>query len=379
MRICFVNDDFLTGGVQKSVSEVGQELSKSYIVYYYQFSQDENKVNLPKQFLFSERATTIDKNLFYRKIKKYSEYLFTRQYNYTSFNKYRIRELSNFLKKKEIDLVILNQGNSAALIPELKKSYSKPKYITWMHSNFDVYVNNYYRRFSKSFIQGLKYSDAVVCLTNHDVLEIQKINTKVFQIDNPNPLKEVSISSLSQKKISFVSRINFFIKGFDFLFEIARNIPESWVISIAGAGSQDEKEDLIDQISEKGLMNKIDFVGELNSSQLVNFYVESSIFLSTSRWEGFGVSIVEAMSCGLPIVCFENEGPKEILKNGKYGVLIEKYDLKSMLIELDKLMKSIDLRREYQNLSLVRSRDFQLGVVKEKWLSVINSIVGEKN
>ncbi|MGH2211235.1 glycosyltransferase, partial [Enterococcus faecalis] len=78
----------------------------------------------------------------------------------------------------------------------------------------------------------------------------------------------------------------------------------------------------------------------------------SSIFLSTSRVEALPLVLIEAMSCGLPIVSFDHSGANEILREGKYGVLGSNLDSKKMVEELEKLMSDKVLREKYQQLSL---------------------------
>src|SRR5699024_31896 len=101
-------------------------------------------------------------------------------------------------------------------------------------------------------------------------------------------------------------------KGLDYLIEIGKVLNENWEILVAGDGA--DKDTFNQMIKENYLEDKIILKGSLKSEELVDLYKSGSIFISTSRWEGFGLVITEAMSFGLPIVSFNNSGPREILK-----------------------------------------------------------------
>lgn len=65
----------------------------------------------------------------------------------------------------------------------------------------------------------------------------------------------------------------------------------------------------------------------------------------TSRWEGFGLVLTEAMSFGLPIIAFENSGSNEVLDNGKYGIVVEQGNVEEFSRELNRMISDYDLRK----------------------------------
>lgn len=154
-------------------------------------------------------------------------------------------------------------------------------------------------------------------------------------------------------------------KGLDYLIEIAKKIEDEWKIVIAGDGP--DKEKFIQMIKKNKLEQKIIVKGALENQQLIQLYLSGSIFISTSRWEGFGLVITEAMSFGLPIVSFDNSGPREILKGGKYGILIEKNNIQQFIDSLLILLKDIRRRKILQQKSLERIKDFNIDVISKKW------------
>ena len=374
MNICFVNDDFGVGGVQNSVAKIGNRIADQHNVTYVSLKKEKIEMDIP-----SEKITFFDRKLnrfckLYRNFVKYSQYILFKNYDFSKYKSAEVKFLIDYIIQNDIEIVIMNQGSTIALIDRIQSKVPKVKFISWVHSNFEVYLNNYYRRFSKSLVKGIECSDQVICLTNTDKQNISFYSNNVNQIDNPNTLENPKISDLNNKSIAFVSRLNFITKGIDYLIEIAKNLPSEWKIKIAGVGTELEKKKLIEMIQINKLESRIIYCGEMNKSQLIEFYSSCSIFLSTSRWEGFGLSIIEAMSSGLPVISFENSGPDTILKKGKYGLLVPKYDLTTMNKCILFLTENEHNLKKYQELSLARSKDFSIEIIGKKWLRLIDDL-----
>ena len=103
------------------------------------------------------------------------------------------------------------------------------------------------------------------------------------------------------------------------------------------------------------------------------YYRQSKVLLSTSRWEGFGLTLVEAMVYGLPCVACENNGPCEIIEDGVTGYLVPKYDLQKYA---ELLVSCIRDQERYQTLSVnafERAKDFELSSIVEQFMTVLES------
>ena len=97
-------------------------------------------------------------------------------------------------------------------------------------------------------------------------------------------------------------------------------------------------------------------------------YVESSIFVLSSRDEAFGLVITEAEVCGLPIVTFDcPSAPAELVENGINGYVVKMGDVKSLAAKICVLIENEDLRKRMGEESIYVARKFDVKVICEQW------------
>lgn len=371
MNICFVNDSFKGyGGVNRVVTTVANSLQKmghevSLIDFY-----GENEIGFEVD-LNIKRPNPINKPTYKRLFNKVLLYL---KYEVTgsSLNVYDLykeqtKDLITHFEEENYDIVVLCQGLLTALLPQIKHKIKTTKFIAWQHSEFETYTNKYYKRYINDYISGIKEADQVICLTKKDKVKFSEINENTVSIYNPLtiPNDHDNISKLQNKSIVFIGSLEIKKKGLDYLIEIGKKIEPGWKIYVAGNGP--DKNKFIKFIKKNHLENVIILKGSLNDNELTDLYLSSSIFISTSRWEGFGLVLTEAMSFGLPIISFDNNGPSEILQNGEYGILIENGNIEDFTEKLNQLINNYTLRKKYQQKSLIRAEEFRLKNIIKEW------------
>ena len=217
---------------------------------------------------------------------------------------------------------------------------------------------------------------AYIVLTNYDknkILSEKSVHTQV--IYNPLSFTSELKSECKNKQILFVGRLVEEQKGLDLLIEAFKQIsyyePE-WRLCIVGDGEDREK--LINLIKANKLEENIELHQFTNDVK--SFYRNSSIFISTSRWEGFGLVITEAMECGLPVVAFRNSGPQEIInKNNVNGILVENGNVNELVKSVLNLIRDEKVLIEMSKESIKRAKDFSIEETAQEWINLFNKLV----
>ena len=202
-------------------------------------------------------------------------------------------------------------------------------------TNDSNFIKNLFAKFwMYSLVSKLKHLDQFVVLTEEDKKAWAEL-PNISVISDPLSFCPTQRSSLSVKRVIAVGRY-VYQKGFDQLLQawatIERQYPE-WQLVVFGDGNRTPYEQ---QMKELGIDdNRCHLYGPTTDIQ--QEYVNSSIFVFSSRFEGFGMVLVEAMACGLPVVSFDCPcGPKDIIKDGEDGILVENGNIKLFASSLSK-------------------------------------------
>lgn len=375
MKVVIVNEDFGLGGIQRVSKVIGEQLSNEHEIYFYSVFNSENYYNIERNFYegsFSPYFDFVVRGC--NKIFKTTESFIRRgKVGQNKYLKLHLIKLLKFMKDKDIEVVILNGPLLISSIKYLKKK-SDIKYVAWIHNNYDIYLNKYTIGYKSEFLDGLASADKAVCLTQSDLVNYSKINENMQCIYNPLTIDNTFKSTLKVNNISFTGRLSFEHKGIDYLLSVASMLPDKWTISIAGGGTDSEVEKLKKLIQEEGLEKKVIFLGSLRGNELQEHYLNSSIYLMTSRWEGMPLVLAEAMSFGLPIIAFEQSGSNEVLENGKYGILVKNGNINELSDKINSLIDSIEEREKYQKLSNQRLADFDIQKISDTWLNLLEDL-----
>lgn len=190
--------------------------------------------------------------------------------------------------------------------------------------------------------------------------------TRVLAIPNSVPEPMVPVSDLGGTTVVAAGRLAA-EKQYDVLIEAFAEVvavrPE-WTLRICGWGRQ--KERLRRRIDELGLYNSVHLMGP--RSPIGPEWVKGAIAVSTSRHESFGMTLVEAMRCGLPVVSTDCDyGPREILADGVDGLLVPVGDSKAVAAALLRLIDDEPLRRRMGAAARSHARRFDPGPVAKQY------------
>ena len=207
--------------------------------------------------------------------------------------------------------------------------------------------------------------DAVVALTQQDAKEYTHAKY-VTVIPNFTSLHVEKPSDCTAKHCLSVGRL-VDVKDFSRLLDIWKKVSEKhpdWHLDIVGEGP--EREALQQKIEYLDISSNVTLHKATND--ILPYYLNSSIYLMTSRFEGLGMVLIEAQSCGLPIVSLDCDyGPRHIIEDGVTGKLIPYNDNNAMVDAICELIENQEKRQEMGRAALKASQKYQPENIMSKW------------
>jgi glycosyltransferase involved in cell wall biosynthesis len=235
------------------------------------------------------------------------------------------------------------------------------------------------------FIYKLLYSKAnrIVAVSQgvaHDINEItkNKIANNIYVIPNPCDIEKIStlcnekieeIQEIKKPYIVAVGRLER-VKRFDKLIEAFERINCKGYLYILGEGSQ--KEDLEEIIKKKGLNDRVSIIPWTKNPYPI--IKNANALVVTSKYESFSMVILEALACGTRVISIDCPyGPREILENGRYGVLIEdgKWD-----ILIQNMRDALEAKNVAGDVDLLvaRAKQYDKGNIINKYYELFSSL-----
>ena len=104
--------------------------------------------------------------------------------------------------------------------------------------------------------------------------------------------------------------------------------------------------------------NNIKFRGRVTNDELIKLYSESGIFVFPSSLEGYGLTLIEAMKCGMAVVASDIPSSKELINDGVDGFLFEKNNSGMLADKLKKLLLDKSLQEKISSNAIKRSEKF---------------------
>ena len=231
----------------------------------------------------------------------------------------------------------------------------------------------FYRWWKNRIVYSLTKLDKLVVLTPDAASEWTEVKN-IIMIPDPLPIKVESCSTRSSKRVITIGRYSY-EKGYDLLLKVWSIVEKKlsdWQLDIFAMGDPTPYVKMMDDLSiDKKRCH-------LNSSvvDVEDEYMKSSILVQPSRTEGFGLVIVEAMSCGLPVVSFDCEnGPRSVITNGEDGFLIPPFDVEMFANSLMRLMSDDDLRKSMGEKGKQNSQRYDIDIVGQQWKQLFDELM----
>lgn len=218
------------------------------------------------------------------------------------------------------------------------------------HVSKNIEIKEDSKALYKKFIYGLKYKmmllgaifyDKFIVLTNDNINEWDLKNIAV--ISNPLSFYPTETANLENKIVLAVGRQNY-QKGYDRLLTSWREVVikhPDWQLHIYG--KFDPTLNLEQLAKELKIEESVKFFEP--TKDIVKVYLEASIYVMSSRFEGFGMVLIEAMACGLPVISFDCPcGPRDIIENGVDGILVKNHEIELFSNAIIKLIEDESMR-----------------------------------
>ena len=251
------------------------------------------------------------------------------------------------------------------------------------YRNFESANSNWLKHwFSKFWMRRLlddvRRLDRLVVLTAKDREAWAELD-HVVDIPNPLTFEPQTVSQLSEKRVIAVGRYCY-EKGYDLLLQawakVAAQHPD-WRLDVFGDGDRTPYEQ---QRAALGLSeDSCRLHGR--TSDIEKEYLASSLLVCSSRFEGFGMMLVEAMACGLPVVSFDCQwGPRSIIADGQDGLLVADGNVDKLAEGLSRLMTDASLRQQMGQAARENVKRFRIDAIAARWQALFNEVCNsEKN
>lgn len=246
------------------------------------------------------------------------------------------------------------------------------------YRNFEAGDTNFIKRlFAKYWMHNLvfhlKRLDCFVVLTEEDKASWTELSN-VEVIPDPLAFTIDQVSPLTNKRVIAVGRY-VYQKGFDLLLQAWKKIEQQypdWELAIYGMGERTPYEQLIDKLQID--RNRCHLNG--STPDIKAEYLNSSLFVFSSRFEGFGMVLIEAMACGLPVVSFDCPcGPKDIVRHNEDGLLVPSGNIDALAKAMDQMMSDDTLRQQMAKAAIKNVQRYMLNEVCQHWQRLFEGIV----
>jgi glycosyltransferase involved in cell wall biosynthesis len=250
--------------------------------------------------------------------------------------------------------------------------FAKPDYRKVNKPYLPAAVNRWITdKWQGMLIKQLARLDKFVVLTEEDAGYWDMLSNKSV-IPNPLTNYPTQQADWNNKVVISVGRYDF-QKGFDMLIEawvqVASKHPD-WQLRIFGPGDNMLYQLQADNLGLKGVVHCMGV-----SDRVYDEMAKASFYVLSSRYEGFGLVLIEAMAVGLPCVAFAcPAGPKDIVSDHQDGLLVERNNVRKLADAINYLIEHDEVRQRYAAQAIINSRRYNLDNIMKMWMSLFDNI-----
>ena len=301
-----------------------------------------------------------------------------------------IIKLNRLLKQIQPDVIHLHRSDIASILnPQflpktcvtlhaLPKGEIKPQNILKLlwnkilrkpkpYSNM-TYINHipYIFSISRSVKEELEKQYNIESSVIYNGIETKQFRTKESDIHN-TPLRIVMVSRLEHDK-----------KGQDLLIKAASQLQGKVTVDFIGTGSSLEY--LKQLVHQLHCEESVKFLGKQDQRYISSHLADYDLFVQPSRWEGFGLTVAEALAAQIPVLASEGQGPAEVICGNKYGWIFENGNVEGLIHKIEYILnhyheaiEKAKLGKEYVY------QNFDIHSTANTYLNAYKSIINAQN
>lgn len=383
MKIVYVYTALTTvGGADRIITQKANYLADVYGHEVFIITDSQN--GRPLSFPLSAKVKHLDLGIDFG--RQYGHNLLVRYFIYRSLMMDYRTKLEECLNNIKPDITISTLGRDLDFLTNLKdgsckvgESHISRTYVRNLHlmeakGGIYKWVANFWRKRQEKAVRQL---DAFVVLTEADARNWNNVRPSVI-IPNATTLRTDNCSKCSSKQIISIGRLNE-QKGYDLLIQAWKTVAQrhpDWSINIYGEGEL--YHNLQKEIGNYGLEKQIHLCKPVTN--IIDKYTESAFYVMSSRFEGFGLVLTEAMSCGLPCISFDcPSGPSEIISDKEDGLLIENGNVEALAEGICYLMEHKDERIQMGMKAKENVRRYAPEQIMKQWDKLFSELIQKRS
>ena len=383
-KICFVLDQFLYGGIErvainylngidKAKFDIDVIILSNVEEMINQIPKECNviKIDIPRNHNPLSRASIMVKRDA-GAILYYGTYILKRCFIYP-IDKIKTNKLRE--KKYDVAIAFSDHLNDSYVVLEHIKAAKK---IVWAHGLIYQYLlmspafEKMYKKFDKIVsINHIDQNDIFYCkpYLKYDIVNMYKPTYRTKKASDEDLGKKygkyiLSVARLEEPK-DFITLIEAYNK-------LSNDIKKEYNLVIVGDGPDREK--IKNRIEKLNLNKKVFMVGA--QSDVDTYYQHADLFVLSTKSEGLGMVIIEAMGNGCPVISTDAPyGPREILGSNDYGILCPVGDSEKMSAAIEELLNDKQKRKKFIEKGLVRCKDFEIDTIMKQFYDLVGRII----
>ena len=315
-----------------------------------------------------------------------------------NFSFYLKLYFKKIIKKNGYDIFHFHLLNFKTLyILEILKELNQ-KVIVTVHGidiQIDEKIDYGYRlnkSYEKKFLNAVTKVDKFFSISKNikdDLLKLGINKSKIVMI--PNGIEKKKFFQIKEikrdinKKIYLLSVARFAKekKGFDLIPLIAKSLNKKKIDfqwTIVGYNSK-----YIREIGNmKSFDNNFKYLDNINNleekffphNQLIKVYKNNHVYINLARIESFGITIMEALASGLPVITFDTKGGNELIKNNYNGIITENFSPEEIVNAISQYKENLDLYEKHKKNTISSIENFDLSVITQKTIQGYKEIIG---